>query len=332
MTTRRIAILFIGVAISALLLWLAGRDVALEDVLLALRDANPWAVLPFTLCLLVFYVIRTYRWKILLSPLTDARTRDLFGPVMIGYGGNFILPFQLGEVARTVAAMHRTRMPFMSIAFSILVERVFDFLIILAALSISLATHPELPSYVADVGTGVGIAVAAAIVFLVVFAVRPRYAVDAVERLAGFLPPRLRTLLVDQLSIGAEGLRSLRSRRVLIAAAVTSIAQWTFIAICVWISFWAIGSRVPVSTTLLIVALIVLGSSIPTAPGYLGSFQAGYVVGIGAIGGDPVQAISASIFYHVIYAVSALSLGLIAVRRSRLPFNRFTKKTAEPLG
>jgi uncharacterized membrane protein YbhN (UPF0104 family) len=53
---------------------------------------------------------------------------------------------------------------------------------------------------------------------------------------------------------------------------------------------------VPVPTVLLILALIVLGSSIPTAPGFPGSFQAGYVVGIEAINGDPVQGMSASIF------------------------------------
>jgi uncharacterized membrane protein YbhN (UPF0104 family) len=76
---------------------------------------------------------------------------------------------------------------------------------------------------------------------------------------------------------------------------------------------------------LLILALVVLGSSLPTAPGYLGSFQAGYVVGLEAIGGDPVQAMSASIFYHVIYAVTALSLGLIALRRSRLDWRTVTR-------
>jgi uncharacterized membrane protein YbhN (UPF0104 family) len=81
---------------------------------------------------------------------------------------------------------------------------------------------------------------------------------------------------------------------------------------------------VPVPTVLLILALIVLGSSIPTAPGFPGSFQAGYVVGIEAINGDPVQGMSASIFYHVIYAATALPLGMPAMRHSRLSWRTLT--------
>jgi len=289
-----------------------------------MRGANPAAIVPFTACLLVFYVIRTYRWKILLSPMSDVRTRELFGPVMIGYGANFILPFQLGEVARTMAAMDRTRLPFMPIAFSILVERLFDFLVILAALAISLSMHDRLPGYVTTFGLGIGAVVAAVIAAMVLFVLKTDAVLAGLERTIVFLPAKMSAAIMRQLRIGVAGLQSLRSRRVLLVAGMTSVVQWAFIALCIWVSLSAVGATVPVQTVLLILALIVIGSSIPTAPGYLGSFQAGYVVGIEAINGDPVQGMSASIFYHVIYAATALALGMLALRHSRLTWRTLT--------
>lgn len=289
-----------------------------------MRGANPAAIVPFTACLLVFYVIRTYRWKILLSPMSAVRTRELFGPVMIGYGANFILPFQLGEVARTMAAMDRTRLPFMPIAFSILVERLFDFLVILAALAISLSMHDRLPGYVTTFGLGIGAVVAAVIAAMVLFVLKTDAVLAGLERTIAFLPAKMSAAIMRQLRIGVAGLQSLRSRRVLLVAGMTSVVQWAFIALCIWVSLSAVGATVPVQTVLLILALIVLGSSIPTAPGYLGSFQAGYVVGIEAINGDPVQGMSASIFYHVIYAATAVALGMLALRHSRLTWRTLT--------
>jgi len=47
-------------------------------------------------------------------------------------------------------------------------------------------------------------------------------------------------------------------------------------------------------------------------------------VGIEAINGDPVQGMSASIFYHVIYAATAVALGMLALRHSRLTWRTLT--------
>jgi hypothetical protein len=313
-----------GIAISAVLLWFAGRNTDLDEIWQTMRGANLAAVVPFTACMLVFYVIRTYRWKVLLSPISNVGTRDLFGPVMIGYGANFILPFQLGEVARTMAAMDSTRLPFTPIAFSILVERLFDFLVILAALAISLSMHDQLPGYVTTFGLSIGAVVAALIAIMVLFVLRTDFVLAGVERMIMFLPAGISAAIMRQLRIGVAGLQSLRSRRVLLVAGLTSVVQWGFIALCIWVSLLAVGVAVPVPTVLLILALIVLGSSIPTAPGFLGSFQAGYVVGIEAINGDAVQGMSASIFYHVIYAATALTLGMLALQHSRLSWRTLT--------
>jgi hypothetical protein len=315
---RRAVVLAVGILISGLLLWIAGRGTRLDEIWAALQGADLAMAVPFTVCLLAFYVIRTYRWTVLLRPITTVRVRDLFGPVMVGYGTNFVLPFQLGEVARTMLARDKANLPFMPIAFSIIVERLFDFMAVLAALALALSMHDSLPGYLSNLGVIAEALVVTLAALMLLAALRTEMVLAAIGRTTAFLPRRLAEPFLDHLRVGFEGLRSLRDKRVLLLSAVTTLVQWVLIGICIWISLLAVDQTVPAQTVLLILALIVLGSSLPTAPGYLGSFQAGYVLGLEAIGGEAAQGMAASIFYHVIYAATAVLLGLFALRQSRL--------------
>ena len=318
MSRHRTGLLVGGIAISAFLLWLALRNVQADEFRKALVQADYRDLLPFTACLLAFYWVRTYRWRLLLGHISSVNTRDLFGPVMIGYGANFLLPFQFGEVARSFAARSRTKLPFMPIAFSVIVERLFDFVVILMALSLALAMHRQLPDYVASLGLMAALVVAVLIVASVLFALHTEPAIALVGRCLAVLPDALRDLILRQLRSGAKGLHSLLDRTIVLKVALVSIVQWTILLVCIWITLHAVGVTASVPTLLLILALVVLGSSIPNAPGYLGSIQAGYVLALEATNGDGSQGLAASVVFHMIYALTALGLGAYALRRASI--------------
>jgi hypothetical protein len=189
---------------------------------------------------------------------------------------------------------------------------------VLAALALALSMHDSLPGYLSNLGVIAGALVVTLAALMLLATLRTEMVLAAIGRTTAFLPRRLAEPFLDHLRVGFEGLRSLRDKRVLLLSAVTTLVQWVLIGICIWISLLAVDQTVPAQTVLLILALIVLGSSLPTAPGYLGSFQAGYVLGLEAIGGEAAQGMAASIFYHVIYAATAVLLGLFALRQSRL--------------
>ncbi len=332
MWQRRTATFLVGILVSGFLLWIAVRNVDFTSVVQFMQHARYWAAVPFTLCMVFFYWIRTWRWRILLGPIAAVRVSALFGPVMIGYGANFLLPFQLGEVARSVAAREKTGLRLMPIAFSIVVERLFDFIVILTALALALAVHDELPSWVSHLGIAAGAGVLCLICFTVLFTFRTEAVLGFVSVVVRYLPERARVYIVNQLRSGSRGLQAIRDRRMLLAAAVTSYAQWAVIAVCIWISLYAVRVQAAPETILLILALIVLGSSLPNAPGYLGSIQAGYVVALEATQQNPEQGIAASVFYHVIYAVTAIGMGLIALRSMSLSLRAVAKGTIKEDG
>ena len=322
---RRAVTIVIGFVISALFLWIAGRNTDLSAVGASFRSVKYWEMIPLATGMIIFYWVRTYRWKVLLAPISDVKTSEIFGPVMIGYGANFLLPLQLGEIARTLAARDRTGLTFMPIAFSIIVERLFDFLVILFALSLALAFHESLPKYLSDLGVAVGTIVLVLLFLTVVFVLRTEAVLRLVNRLIIFLPKNVQELVLRQLRIGSEGLQSVRHRRTLLLATVTSLAQWSIIVFCIGVSLHAFELQVPLETLLLIVALIVLGGTLPNAPGYIGSIQAGFVVALELTNGDPAKGIAASLFYHSVYAATAISLGLFSLRHSGLNWKSITE-------
>ena len=307
-----------GIAVSAFFLWLALRHVQGSELRSAIALADYRMLIPFTACLLAFYWVRTYRWKLLLAHISNVTTRQLFGPVMIGYGANFLLPFQFGEVARAFTARSRTRLPAMPLAFSIVVERLFDFLVILLSLALALTFHRHLPEYLTRLGALAALGVVGLAVSTALFAAYTEPAIRLIGRGLAWLPDGPRRSVMDMLRSGARGMHAILNPFVVLKVALVSVGQWAVYLVCIWLTLYAVGAHVSLPTLLLILALTVLGSSVPNAPGYLGSIQAGYVLALEATHEDAAKGLAASIVFHVIYALTAVGMGLVALRRSRI--------------
>lgn len=321
MTGRRVATFIVGILISAAFLWIAARNADFVRVLGHLSEINPLAALPYVGILLLFFWARTYRWRLLLSPISSISTRSLFGPMMIGYAANFLLPFQMGEIVRTAATRNKTNLEFVTIASTIVVERVLDYLLIMTAFGIALLMHEQLPDTIRNVAVAAAFVVMGLVVLTMVLSIRSAYAEQIASRLFFWLPNRFRAMLQRQFELIARGFQSVRRPDLLFRAALWTVLQWMLLAFCIWIALTSVGLVSSLSTVMLIMVLLVLAISVPNAPAYLGSVQAAYVISVEAAGGDPAQALSASIFHHVLFGTLSLLAGMIALSRSRLSVN-----------
>src|SRR5688500_1969777 len=106
---RRSLQILLGLAISAACLWWAAvkmaGDEGMASVFRKVGDAfarADYRTLPLIwLILAVFYWIKAWRWRMLLSPLGQYRpTRDLLPPILVGFAFNNLLPARLGEFVR----------------------------------------------------------------------------------------------------------------------------------------------------------------------------------------------------------------------------------------
>ena len=106
-----------------------------------------WVVIMVAVYLLGF-LIRGVRWHFMLSPIKHVGIRVATEGVIVGYMANNILPARAGEVVRAVFVGLRESMSKASVLGTVLVERVFDGLVIVGILMFcSLLSKPANPQH-----------------------------------------------------------------------------------------------------------------------------------------------------------------------------------------
>lgn len=145
----------LSLAVAIGILWYVLRDVQLEEMLdqaAALNYSWVWGSLFFGL---VGYLLRAWRWNLLLAPLGyRPALSSTFIALMIGYLANLVLP-RLGEVARCGVLKRDEQVPVSASLGTVLAERVIDLLfLILIVVGTLLLEFEELQSFLTELFAG----------------------------------------------------------------------------------------------------------------------------------------------------------------------------------
>ncbi|HUU99803.1 MAG TPA: lysylphosphatidylglycerol synthase transmembrane domain-containing protein [Bacteroidales bacterium] len=123
------ALKFLGfLVIGIILLWLAFRNVEIDNLIAGLKEANYSWLLLSILSGLFAYISRARRWVLLINPLGfNPSLRNTFLALMTGYLANLALP-RVGELTRCVALGKKEKMPVDQLFGTVVVERTVDFI------------------------------------------------------------------------------------------------------------------------------------------------------------------------------------------------------------
>lgn len=309
----------LGIAISIALLWWAFKDEDFSLIIAEIKLADPyWFILAVMAATGVFWP-RAWRWKTLLEPVCPGTTfRSRFRATTIGFMGNNLLPARIGEFARVFALSRMEKVPIVSGLGSLVVERLFDAVFVIALLFVALAL-PDVPDIGAVRGANLtAIANTLAVLIVIAFIIGtllvfyPKQSVGFFERnIARFLPKGIRRPLVDALEAFLSGLGILRSPKLLVSATLQSAGLWLFNAVGFYIGFKAFGIDVPFSGALLLQSVIALAVSVPSGPGFFGLFEAGAVLVLGQLYHIPNELVLAfALGFHLGGFVPVTLIGL----------------------
>ncbi|HEU0078995.1 MAG TPA: lysylphosphatidylglycerol synthase transmembrane domain-containing protein, partial [Longimicrobiaceae bacterium] len=240
-----------------------------------------------------------------------------------GFAANNLLPARVGEFARAFSLGRLAGVPIGAVFASLVMERVFDGMVIVGLLFASMAA-PSFPA-TAEIG-GVDPRVAARVVagvtgalalFLFLLAAAPERSVSVAERVADrVLPPSMRRPLVDALHSFLGGLGILRDPRLLLVSFAWALAQWLFLALSFWLAFRAFGiTQVPFAGAVFLQSLVSLAVAVPSSPGFFGPWEAGAKLGLGLWGVPAGQAVSFAIGFHIGGFIPVTLIGLWYVWR-----------------
>src|ERR1044071_10440692 len=122
--------LVLCIVISGVCLYLAVRGMDFARTLQELKKSSPMPIIGAVLFLFLSYWIRAYRWRYLLLPVKQLPTSPLFRSTVIGVMGNYVFPFRAGEVMRALSIGQNQNISKAAAFGSIVLERIFDGLVI----------------------------------------------------------------------------------------------------------------------------------------------------------------------------------------------------------
>jgi len=307
---------WLGIIISLVFLYIALRGLHLEDMGNAIQHANYWWLIPGVAVYFLGVWVRAWRWHYLLRPVKEVPTRVMFPIVAMGYMGNNIYPARAGEVLRALVLKRREDVPVSASLATIIVERVYDGVVMLAFVFLNL---PELARLTADSGFvgniqtlalwGTGAFVGALLVFLLA-AMFPSQAEAVLAIGVQRLVPgrwRERALSLGQRFLG--GLEALRSPREAIMVFLTSVVIWLLETGKYWFVMHAFPFQVSFFALMLMNGIVNLATTFPSAPGYVGTFDAPGIAVLGAYGVARAVAAAYTVVLHIALWFPITALG-----------------------
>jgi glycosyltransferase 2 family protein len=309
---KRFQVIF-GVAISLAFVWWAVRGLELDKVRGYLEGANYWWILPGVVVYFGAVWARTWRWHYLLRPVKAVSLKQLFPIVCIGYFGNNVYPARAGEVIRAFVLRRNNGVSVSASLATIIIERVFDGLVMLLFVFFALpfvGADNIPPIYRQAV-------IVFSIVFLAALLVFLWMAVDQkrVSAVYGFLadrlvPGRFRVPLDGFYERFITGLHSLKNGRDVMMIFTTSTVIWLTETVKYWFVLHAfhLEGQVSFIGLMLMNGVVNLTTTLPSAPGYIGTFEVGAKV-LAALGVDYGLAFGYTVVLHAALWLPITALG-----------------------
>jgi len=343
---------WIGILISIVALAFAFRQVDFARVWAALARVNYWLLAVSVILLILFLVLRAYRWRLLFYPQQGLHIRNLFAVINIGYLLSNIFPARLGDVARAYL-IGDTEDVSRTAAFSTIVaERVLDALCAVGGFFLVLPFMP-LPDWMIRAGLIIGAAALIAVALFVVLVQRREWTLRLLGRILHALHwPDCRTMtalwgrLADRTNLGfvarlpwmdrsqlqdmagslIDGFSGITTLRLGPPLILWSIVIWGVISAFYWIVLLAFDPTQPFIAGLAVASVTALGMTVPASPGYIGIFEFLARETIVLFGLQPEQALGYALVAHATVYMVYTFLGLASMIQQNLSYAEIQKR------
>jgi uncharacterized membrane protein YbhN (UPF0104 family) len=300
----RRARLLLGLALSVIFVALTVSRVDLGEVGRALGRVDPRGLVLAAGFVGLEFVARSIRWRRLLSPLAPVPLAQTGAYLANGYFATRMLPARLGDLARAFLAGRAFGLPRLTVLGTIVIERLADGLFILAAVVVLGVALTEGGAVLIDprwIGALAAIGVAGLVVLIVILR----------SPGGGRLKALLR-LIVARLVRGADAIRT--------PAGLAEVSGLTILAYGISVlTFSAVASAAGVDLSLAQCALamggVALSTSIPAAPGSIGTYEFVGVTILTSLGLPAGTALAVILLVHLEVTIPLSILGLVAAWR-----------------
>ena len=316
---------WIGIAISALFLYLAFHNVDLHLLYHSIKSTSIPLIIPVVALTVILYVIRALRWFHLLEPIKKIGLSSLFSSTVIGFAANCVLPARLGEFIRANYIGRMERISKSSSFGTIVIERLFDTFTILLIFAFVML-FIDFPGEWTSIGRALGMGglflfllFLVSIFLIVVLKGKTNTFLTIAEKFLFFLPRKPRHKLVAMLDGFSKGLILVKGPSKLIAVIFYSLVLWGLYVVQIYILGLSMGLSLPFMAPFFILVLLCFSVIIPSAPGYIGTFHVACQYGLIFYGLSRANALSMAIILHAAGFIPTVLLGLLVFSLNHIP-------------
>ena len=307
--------LTIGLATTAGFVWLLARGLDLDALGRAFAGLEVSAVLLAQAAMAAGQAIRIVRWWLLLRALDpDLPLRACVRPYLAGMAVNNVMPFRAGDAVRALGFRRQLRSPAMRVVGTVVIERAMDLIIVSGIFFLSLLGLPDGALPRGFVVAAAWLAGAGMAVILGSMLFRPLF-----ERLRGgvawrrFFAGRGWPAVVSRHGAHlGEALVYVRSFPRTAGLVGLSAAVWVCEGVMFVIVAATLAAGVAPLGPWLSLAAASLATAIPSAPGYVGTFDYFAAQGLVAYGAVPEVAVAVALTVHAMW-IPGTVIGLLCL-------------------
>ena len=316
--TIRIGVsLVVGILLLIALIWWTGID----KIGAVIGSASPLWLAAAATVILPSYILKAIRWKLLLLPVKkNVRVSNTFWSTALGNMVNTLIPIRLGEFARAYILGEKERTGFAPCFSSIVVERTLD---LIGLLSIGVVTmlmvsaQTSLSSLVANIFTAVAALIAAILAVIIVGIKKEDLIIRILTQVTSKIPliKKYTKRITDFASSLIKGLQGLsQNPKMLIANFSLTWIAWLIHTSAIYLTFMAFNYPISFVAATLGGVLMSLSHILPATPGYVGSYEAFWVLIFTLLGVTETDVLVAmGVISHLIGVLPVVIVGCVSV-------------------
>lgn len=269
-----------AIALIVIVFYFLFRKVKFSDLVGDFANLHYFWLLPALVVYLLGYLIRGYRWVVLLAPIKKCSFQSLFPTLLIGFMANNILPARAGEFIRAHLNGKKEGLSRSASLGTIILERLFDGMAMLVILGVSISMrHPSSTTFsqvIEGPAAKASYIFGAAFLFFFAMVLFKKRTVHIINYFISHAPKKHHEKLARIAHTFLDGLNILKNAKETFLVLATSLAAWT----CEFSTFFlvAVGFQLapdPIhfNSAALLMAIVNLGLMAPSTPGGLGIFE-----------------------------------------------------------
>lgn len=245
------------------------------------------------------FVLRAFRWRNLLSN-KDLTIRSLISALFIGYTANNLLPARMGEIYRAHMFGKKEGMKRSGVFASILLERIFDGIIIFLIL-ITLVSYIYSKPWLFKLTFGAGSIFAVGLIILFIFAKlgnSEKLQLKSSGLYKSFkenvlikLPEGFRNRLINFLNkiiyfmkSFVNGLDVFNSWKASLKSLFLTFLIWILEGLTTFFVIKSFGIKIGIIAAIFVVCVTTFSTMIPAGPANIGTYQFGYIMALKVFG------------------------------------------------